>query len=87
MKKKKEFNMQLDPVPRDFRVMIDESARDYGEREAYIVKTKRETSTEPAEYDAACLENAELLLGTTGTETRGRLAPLEAVIYEAVSPE
>ena len=44
-------------------------------------------STEPAEYDAACLENAELLLGTTGTETRGRLAPLEAVIYEAVSPE
>ena len=44
-------------------------------------------STEPAEYDAACLETAELLLGTTGTETRGRLAPLEAVIYEAVSPE
>ena len=50
MKKKKEFNMQLDPVPRDFRVMVDESARDYGDREAYIVKTKRETSTEPAEY-------------------------------------
>ena len=43
--------MVLDPVPRDFRVVIDESVRDYGDREAYIVKTKRETANEPAEYD------------------------------------
>ena len=67
---------------------------EHGQIFAYTRETKEakaiiliNLSTEPAEYDAACLENAELLLGTTGTETRGRLAPLEAVIYEAVSPE
>ena len=47
---KKQFNMTLEPVPRDFRVMIDEAVQAYGEREAYIVKTKRESGTEKAEY-------------------------------------
>ena len=67
---------------------------EHGQIFAYTRETKEakaiiliNLSTEPAEYDAACLENAELLLGTTGTETRGWLALLEAVIYEAVSPE
>ena len=47
---KKDFDMTLQYVPRDFRVMIEESARDYGDREAYIVKTKREKDGETAEY-------------------------------------
>lgn len=39
-------------------------------------------STEEAQYDPACVENAELLLGTNGDSVKGTLAPLEAVIYE-----
>ena len=38
-------------------------------------------STEPAAYDASCLENAGLLL-STGTGEKGMLAPLEAAIFE-----
>ncbi len=38
-------------------------------------------SLEPAAYDAAVLEGAELLLGT-GAGEKGILAPLEAAIYE-----
>jgi len=41
-------------------------------------------TAEPADYDAAVLEGAELLLGTYGTAEKGRLAPLEAVIYEMI---
>ena len=39
-------------------------------------------STEPAAYDPACVENAELLLGTHAENEKGTLAPLEAAIYE-----
>ena len=49
-KLEKSFNMTLDPVPRDFRVVLEESVRDYGDREAYIVKTKRESGGQSAEY-------------------------------------
>ena len=38
-------------------------------------------STAPASYDPACLEGAELLLSTTGADTRGALQPLEAAVY------
>ena len=41
-------------------------------------------STEEAQYDAACVENAELLLGSNGESVKGTLAPLEAVVYEEV---
>lgn len=47
---KKQFDMTVPYVPRDFRALIEESARDYGEREAYIIKTKREKGDESAEY-------------------------------------
>ena len=39
-------------------------------------------SGEEASYDASCVENAELLLGTNETTQKGTLAPYEAVIYE-----
>ena len=39
-------------------------------------------SGEAASYDASCVENAELLLGTNGDSEKGTLAPYEAVIYE-----
>lgn len=41
-------------------------------------------STEEAQYDAACVENVELLLGSNGESVKGTLAPLEAVVYEEV---
>jgi alpha-glucosidase len=40
-------------------------------------------TTEPAAYDPACLEGAELLLSSAKETEKGTLAPLEAVIYEA----
>lgn len=40
-------------------------------------------TTEPAAYDPACLEGAELLLSSAKETEKGILAPLEAVIYEA----
>ena len=40
-------------------------------------------STAEASYDAACMGDAKLLLSTEGTNEKGTLAPLEAVIYEA----
>lgn len=40
-------------------------------------------TTEPAAYDPACLEDAELLLSSAKETEKGTLAPLEAVIYEA----
>ncbi len=40
-------------------------------------------TTEPAAYDSACLEGAELLLSSAKETEKGTLAPLEAVIYEA----
>ena len=43
-------------------------------------------STEPAEYDPACVEDAAQLLGTHGQSEKGVLAPLEAVIFEAPLP-
>ena len=39
-------------------------------------------SAESATYDPACVENAEVILGTHDTNGKGMLAPLEAVIYE-----
>lgn len=39
-------------------------------------------STAAASYDPACVENAELILGTNDKNEKGSLAPLEAVIYE-----
>ena len=39
-------------------------------------------STEPAAYDAACVEGMELLVSSAGKAEKGQLAPLEAVIYE-----
>ena len=42
-------------------------------------------STEPAEYDPACVENAVQLLGSNGETEKGMLAPLEAVIFEVSS--
>ena len=36
-----------------------------------------------ASYDAACIEGAELLIGTNGSNEKGRLAPYEAVIYSS----
>ena len=38
-------------------------------------------STEEADYDAGCVENAELLLGSAGESEKGVLKPLEAAIY------
>ena len=38
-------------------------------------------STEPASYDPSCLDRAELLLDSAGTDTPGCLMPLEAAIY------
>ena len=38
-------------------------------------------STEPAEYDPACLEGAELIADSAGSDTRGLLQPLEAAVY------
>ena len=35
-----------------------------------------------ASYDAACIEGAKLLIGTNGSNEKGKLAPYEAVIYE-----
>ena len=55
---------------------------------AYTRKNGEETvtvlinfSTEEASYDPACVENAELLLGSAGQSEKGLLSPLEAVIY------
>ena len=39
-------------------------------------------STEPAEYEPSCVENAVQILGTHGESEKGVLAPLEAVIFE-----
>ncbi len=39
-------------------------------------------STEDADYDSSCVEHAEQILGTNGDSTKGKLGPLEAVIYE-----
>ena len=58
--------------------------RDNGDAKAVILIN---LSTEPAEYDPSCLENAILLLGTNGDSEAGRLAPLEAVIYEIPASE
>ena len=38
-------------------------------------------STKDAEYDASCVENAQQIAGTKGKATKGKLRPLEAVIY------
>ena len=38
-------------------------------------------STKDAEYDASCVKNAQQIAGTTCKATKGRLRPLEAVIY------
>lgn len=38
------------PVYRDLRELLDGSAEKYGEKDAFIIKTKRETKTAPAEY-------------------------------------
>ena len=40
-------------------------------------------STKEAVYDESCVEEAQLLLSTNENSEKGRLAPLEAVIYEA----
>jgi hypothetical protein len=57
---------------------------------AYIRETESEKavvlinlSTKEASYDAACLEGAELLTCTHGTNTPGVLRPLEAAVYLA----
>ena len=57
---------------------------------AYIRETESEKavvlinlSTKEASYDAACLEGAELLTCTRGTNTPGVLRPLEAAVYLA----
>ncbi|MBQ1526808.1 MAG: alpha-glucosidase [Lachnospiraceae bacterium] len=39
-------------------------------------------STESAAYDASCVAQGELLLGTEGESEKGLLKPLEAVIFE-----
>ncbi len=39
-------------------------------------------STKEAVYDESCVEEAQLLLSTNENSEKGRLAPLEAVIYE-----
>lgn len=39
-------------------------------------------STKDAEYDSSCVEHAEQILGTGGEITKGKLKPLEAVVYE-----
>lgn len=39
-------------------------------------------SAESAKYDPACLEGAELILDSLGTDTPGTLQPMEAAIYE-----
>ena len=38
-------------------------------------------SIEQASYDAACVEDAELLVGTRGETVKGILEPLEAVVF------
>jgi len=44
------FDYTLPEIPRDFRTMLDETCANWGERDGYIVKTKRETKETPAEY-------------------------------------
>ena len=39
-------------------------------------------STEAADYDASCVEKSDQILGTDGESTKGKLMPLEAVVFE-----
>ena len=59
-------------------------SRESGDKKAIILInfTNRE-----AVYDASCVEGAKLLLSTNGNSVKGKLAPLEAVIYQAGKEE
>ena len=41
-------------------------------------------STEPATYDASCVENANRIFGTGEDSPKGELAPLEAAVFEEI---
>ena len=53
--------------------------RETEEASAYILIN---FSTAEAFFDAACLGDAKLILGSNGTNKKGTLLPMEAVIYE-----
>ena len=59
-------------------------SRESGDKKAIILInfTNRE-----AVYDASCVKGAKLLLSTNGNSVKGKLAPLEAVIYQAGKEE
>ncbi len=64
---KKEFDMTLPYVPRDFQALIAESVRDYGDREAYIIKTKKEKDGQAAEYRHVTFKDFQKDARTLGT--------------------
>jgi len=55
-------------VHNDFREMLDYMAEEFGDDAAYIIKTKRETKTEPAEYKHVSFKGLRQDVTDTGTE-------------------
>ncbi len=67
---KKEFDKTLPPVARDFREMISDAVRLYGDREAYVIKTKKEKGDEPAGYRHVTFKEFSEEARTLGTALR-----------------
>lgn len=56
-------------------------SREYGGKRAVVLIN---LSTKEAAYDDSCVEGAGLLLSTNRNSVKGKLAPLEAAVYETV---